>query len=321
MSSSSYTAPTHRRKSRDGAWKKGHVSNNRRSSSKEETHTADASVYSLPTRMPMNHRSDSNGDNAPSNSACSSSKSADHLFDMTTCSDNSDEHRLENQIEENLYLTQEVLDLKMRLADAMAQIDAEKHVNRLQAEQISHLLDDNDELKCYLHQAYEQISELERDSNGNNACNHSCANLVESASQARPDEGWLHRVASAMKMSKSTSSFTCTNLSTDSQTQRKHTAASASAVTSNNATTVNTERAACRFSTLSISSLADKELPVSSNTECRSSMHSSLSTFRGEDTYDNERLSEGQYKGTKDHEWLDGGVDCIEQKTFAARNA
>ena len=320
MSSSSYTAPKHQRKFRDSAWGKGHVSNNRRSSSKEATHTAGTSVYSLPTRMPMNHRRDSNGDNAPSNSSCSSSKSADHLFDMTTCSDNSDEDQLENQTEENLYLTQEVLDLKMRLAHAMAQIDAEKHMNRLQAEQISHLLDDNDELKCYLHQAYEQISELGRDSNGNNACNHRCANLVESASQAKP-EGWLHRVASAMKMSKSTSSFTCTNLSTDSQTQRKHTAALASAVTSNNSTTVNTERAACQFSTLSISSLADEELPVSSNTECRPSMHSSLSTFRGDDTYDNECLSEGQYKGMRYNEWLDAGVDCIEQKTFAARNA
>ena len=177
------------------------------------------------------------------------SKSADHLFDMTTCRDNTDEDRLENQIEENLsrYISHKKFwtSSKMRLADATTQIRC-REVNEpiaSRAADISSWRTMTSSGTNYLHRAYEQISDLERANNGNIASNHSCANIFDSASQPRPDEGWLHRVASAMKMSKSTSSsFTCTNLSADSQTQRKHTPALASAVSSNNATTVHNYR-------------------------------------------------------------------------------
>ena len=287
-------------------------------------HTADNSVSSyssLPTGALINHnrRSSTGNTNTPTNS---SSKSADNLFETKPSSNPHDE--LKNQLEENLYLTQEVLDLKMQLANAMAQIDAEKHTNRLQAEQISHLYDDNDELKCYLDQAYERIAELES-GNRNNTQHHANTNLCESASSTRPNEGWLHRVASTISMANNSTSSS-TNLCADSQAQRKD-AASPSNTVSTQSTMTLMERSTRRLSMLSLgSSLADEELPASFKDrrssmysfERRLSMYSSLSTFREEDK---------EEKGTaddSDDDWLDEGValpDDIEQVTFAARNA
>ena len=51
-------------------------------------------------------------------------------------------------------LTREVLDLKLRLATAMAQIDAERHDNRLLLDQIDALQAENEELQDNLEQAH-----------------------------------------------------------------------------------------------------------------------------------------------------------------------
>ena len=323
-SSMSSDSSSKRRNFRSSAWRKGSAGSNRRSSVEGAMHTADNSVSSyssLPTGTLINHNRRSSTGTASALINSSSSKSADNLFETKPSSIPHDE--LKNQIEENLYLTQEVLDLKMRLANAMAQIDAEKHTNRLQAEEISHLYDDNDELKCYLDQAYERIAELEG-GNNNNAQHHANANLCESASSTRPNEGWLHRVASTINMANNSTSST--NLCTDSQAQRKD-AASPSNTVSTQSTMTLMERSTRRLSMLSLgSSLADEELPASFKDrrssmysfERRLSMYSSLSTFREEDK---------EEKGTtddSDDDWLDEGValpDDIEQVTFAARNA
>ena len=201
MSDSSPASSVRQRRHRSSAWRRGSVGRNRRAS-----------------YPPIN----------------SSSASAGNLFEINSSSNPNDE--LKNQIEENLYLTQEVLDLKMRLANAMAQIDAEKHTNRLQAEQISHLCDDNDELKCYLHQANNRIAQLlVAKGNGNvGTQSHADQNLHESASSTRPNEGWFHRVVSStisMTSSTSTLSFSSSeNLCADSYAQRKDTASPSNTV-------------------------------------------------------------------------------------------
>lgn len=263
--------------------------------------------------MNHNRRSSTGTANAPINS--SSSKSADNLFEVKSSSNPHDE--LKNQIEENLYLTQEVLDLKMRLANAMAQIDAEKHANRLHAEQISHLCDDNDELMCYLDQAYERIAELEKGNDSGDTQNLADTNLCESASSTRPNEGWLHRVASTISMTNNSTSSS-TNLCADSQAQRKDAASPCNTVSTQQSTMTLIERSTRRLSMLSLgSSLADEELPASFK-ERRSSMCSSLSTFREEDKEEKGAADESE------DDWLDGGVALpgdIEQITFAARNA
>jgi hypothetical protein len=214
----------------------------------------------------------------------------------------------------------------------MAQIDAEKHTNRLQAEQISHLCDDNDELKCYLDQAYERIAKLERgDGNDDDINRHTDANLHQEVSCARPHEGWLRRVASTISLANNSTSSS-TNVCADPQAQRKHAVSPCTTVSTQQSTMTLMERSTRRMSMLSLaSSLAEEELPVSASlaerrssmySERRSSMYASLSTFLEEDT---ECLTEGQHlKGAAAEEWLEGGVvlaDTVEQMTFAARNA
>ena len=230
----------------------------------------------------------------------------------------------------------------MRLANAMAQIDAEKHTNRLQAEQISHLCDDNDELKCYLHQAYERIAELEAGnaSGAQGGRDRVIANLRESAAatsssaSSRPNEGWLHRVASTMNKSTSTLiSSSSTNLVADNHEHaRKQTASPANTVSTQQSSMTLMERSSRRLSMLTLgSSLADEELPVSflerrsSMLERRSSMYSSLSTFAEEDDCRGTRLQNKEINSAiEEDDWLDGGValpEDIAQITFTARNA
>ena len=168
------------------------------------------SLYSSSTKLDHNWRS-STGTTRPSinSSSTSADKPSRHLHD-----------ELKDQIEENFYLTQEVLDLKMRLANAMAQIDAEKHTNRLQAEQISQLCDDNDELKCFLNEAYKQIADLAKRNGNDGRQNNTEQSLHDSASSTRPNEGWLHRVATTISMvsnSTSSSSSSPDNLCADSR--------------------------------------------------------------------------------------------------------
>lgn len=125
--------------------------------------------------------------------SCGAATAADH--------DNAYYHeQLQNQIQENHHLTEEVLDLKMRLADALARIDAEQHERRLQSEQIAQLCDENDELRRHLDAACgldqdQDPSEEETSSSPKPA--------QESSSSSRPNEGWLHRVASNMKLGSS----------------------------------------------------------------------------------------------------------------------
>lgn len=328
MSSSSSDSPPKRRNFRSSAWRKGSVGSNRRSSVEGGTHTSDSSVSSyssLPTGTLINHnrRSSTGNPNAPINS---SSTSADNLFEVKSSSNNPNDE-LKNQIEENLYLTKEVLDLKVRLANAMAQIDAEKHTNRLQAEQISYLCDDNDELKCYLDQAYERIAELEKGNDNGKSQHHADTILHESASTASPNEGWLHRVASTISMANNPTSSSSKNLCADSQAQRNDIASPSTTVSTEQSNMTLMERSTRRLSMLSLgNSLADEELPTSFK-ERRSSMYSperrlstysSLSTFREEDK--EEKGSAGESEGG----WLHESValpDDIEQITFAARNA
>ena len=298
-------------------------------------HKSDVSVSSyssLPSGTLIDHHRRSSTGNSSNPPINSSSASADNLFETKSSIKFNDEDELKNQIEENFHLTQDVLDLKMRLANAMAQIDAEKHTNRLQAEQISHLCDDNDELKCYLDQAYERIAKLERgDGNDDDINRHTDANLHQTVSCARPNEGWLRRVASTISLANNSTSSS-TNVCADPQAQRKHAVSPCTTVSTQQSTMTLMERSTRRMSMLSLaSSLAEEELPVSASlaerrssmySERRSSMYSSLSTFLEEDT---ECLTEGQHhKGTAAEEWLEGGVvlaDTVEQMTFAARNA
>lgn len=228
-------------------------------------HKSDVSVSSyssLPSGMLIDHHRRSSTDNSSNSPIKSSSASADNLFETKSSIKFNDEDELKNQIEENFHLTQEVLDLKMRLANAMAQIDAEKHTNRLQAEQISHLCDDNDELKCYLDQAYERIAKLERgDGNDDDINRHTDANLHQEASCARPNEGWLRRVASTMSLANNSTSSS-TNVCADPQAQRKHAVSPCTTVSTQQSTMTLMERSTRRTSMLSLaSSLAEEELP------------------------------------------------------------
>jgi len=136
---------------------------------------------------------------ASSIGSCGAATAADH--------DNAYYHeQLRNQIQENHHLTEDIMDLKMRLADALARIDAEQHERRLQAEQIAQLCDENDELRRHLDEACGFLDPEHRSEEGTS----SSPKPAQDPTSSRPNEGWLHRVASNMRMGPSNTNPTPT---------------------------------------------------------------------------------------------------------------
>ena len=180
------------------------------------------------------------------------------------------------------------MDLKMRLATALAQVDAEKHTNRLQAEQIGTLCDDNEHLKNELDEAHLQIIDMAQ-----------TKGVLAAPSTPADDkqEGWLRRVSSGMGLARSTSSSTLPSI------RRSSTCSSTSS---------QLQKSMSRLS-LFTADLANEEVPDS---ETRTSFHSSLSS-----------ITEGRnMSGQKNDDWLDLDIvvldsDRLEHHIFTARRA
>ena len=140
------------------------------------------------------------------------------------------------------------MDLKMRLATALAQVDAEKHTNRLQAEQIGTLCDDNEHLKNELDEAHLQIIEMAQTKG---------VLAAPSIPADDKEEGWLRRVSSGMGLARSRSSSTLPS------TRRSSSAS------------LQLQKSMSRLTTFK-ADLANEEVPDS---EKRTSFHSSLSSL------------------------------------------
>ena len=155
----------------------------------------------------------------------------------------------------------------MHLATALAQVDAEKHTNRLQAEQIGNLCDDNEYLKNELDEARLQIIDMAQ-----------TKGVLAAPSTPTDDnqEGWLRRVSSSMGLARSTSSSTLPS------TRRSSSAS------------LQLQESMSRLS-LFKADLANEEVPDS---EKRTSFHSSLSSIT-------EGLHTKSMTDQKNDDWLD----------------
>lgn len=191
-----------RLKSESSVWRRG-ISVARRASLEDTPASSASPLHSSSSAKSLLVNHHSSIDNEPATIKSSSMPSKDLASTFAsessthTCNIKLD---LEEQINENLLLTQEIMDLKMRLATALAQVDAERHTNRLQSEQITTLCDDNEDLKNELDKAHLQIIDMAQIK-----ADTSMASPLPSTDQ---QEGWLRRVSSSMGLAKSTSAST-----------------------------------------------------------------------------------------------------------------
>eukprot|EP00563_Minutocellus_polymorphus_P007139 CAMPEP_0181046848 /NCGR_PEP_ID=MMETSP1070-20121207/14562_1 /TAXON_ID=265543 /ORGANISM="Minutocellus polymorphus, Strain NH13" /LENGTH=271 /DNA_ID=CAMNT_0023125475 /DNA_START=54 /DNA_END=869 /DNA_ORIENTATION=- len=228
--------------------------------------------------------------------AYSSSASEDNLLNTPSAHDNL-EDTLKEHMHENLFLTQEVLDLKMRLASALAQIDAEKHTNRLQSEQISNLSEDNEDLKHEIGKACQLIADMERQKKDSDD------------KKGDSTSGWIDRVKSNIGLVPSQS---CAQSETALMAKSPSTASLSTRRPS--IFTTSTRRLS-----LLASDLAGEEVTFSSKNERRGSIFSSLSSFQ-------EGGDMGHACNEKDQDdcWLDTNIILNpepEKKSVAARRA
>ena len=184
----------HRLESKSSVWRKGSTAHQ---ASRKDTHDFSDSTTSSPlSAKSLAERRSSCG--SPSTAIKFSRISPKNHFSSSDDSSNV-KLDLKEQINENLLLTQEIMDLKMCLATALAQVDAEKHTNRLQSEQIANLCDDNEYLKNELDEANLQIIDMTQTKG------------VLTAPPSTPaddkQEGWLRRVSSGLARSTSSSTL------------------------------------------------------------------------------------------------------------------
>eukprot|EP00563_Minutocellus_polymorphus_P019912 CAMPEP_0197716228 /NCGR_PEP_ID=MMETSP1434-20131217/1188_1 /TAXON_ID=265543 /ORGANISM="Minutocellus polymorphus, Strain CCMP3303" /LENGTH=306 /DNA_ID=CAMNT_0043300557 /DNA_START=140 /DNA_END=1060 /DNA_ORIENTATION=- len=216
--------------------------------------------------------------NRRSSSGCHQSVSEGTLLANTlSAEDKLERYQCKEQMDGNHFLTQEVLDLKMRLALAMAQIDAEKHTNRLHLEQNSILHDDNENLKHELFKAYHLINNVELQEK------YSSEGKIDSNAAS-----WLHQVKSNIgllplqascapsKTPRSTSPDTASLSSTSSSTNSSTSSSACSSTRSSIFTS------SIRRLSLMASDLEDEELTLSATNERTGSVFSSLSSLQDE---------------------------------------
>jgi len=223
-----------------------------------------------------------------------------------TCTSNA-ELELKNQIRENLFLTQEIMDLKMRLATTLTHVDAEKHTNRLQSEQISDLCEENEELKNELEEANLQTIDMKKKeleaflrevATPADQSKDMCPG-TDSPEPIENKQGWLRRVSNGLMRSTSSSTLPGTARQTSQGSVQEN----------------STSRLL-----LFKSDLASEELP--SSPKIRTSFHSSLSSFFGEPCTD----VAGRHQ-QKNDDWLDLdaavvlNADRLDHNIFTARRA
>mmetsp|Transcript_10889 Transcript_10889/g.30573 ORF Transcript_10889/g.30573 Transcript_10889/m.30573 type:complete len:198 (-) Transcript_10889:123-716(-) len=110
------------------------------------------------------------------------------------------------------------MDLKMRLATALTHVDAEKHTNRLQSEQISNLCEENEELKKELDEAHLQTIDMKKKEL--EAFLREVATPADQSKDMCPGtdspefrdnkQGWLRRVSNGLMRSTSSSALPAT---------------------------------------------------------------------------------------------------------------
>lgn len=298
---------------RESSWRKG-IANRKEASLQDVSASKSVPQSSSSTRsLPKLTSSNSSVPSADLKAASISSKdlsttcsASTTMSTSGTCTSNA-EIELKNQIHENLFLTQEIMDLKMRLATALTHVDAEKHTNRLQSEQISDLCEENEELKNELEEAnLEIIDTKEKDLDASlrevaapaDQSKEMCPG-TDSPEPIENKQGWLRRVSNGLMRSTSSSTLPGTARQTSQGSVQEN----------------STSRLL-----LFKSDLASEELP--SSPKIRTSFHSSLSSFFGEPCTD----VAGRHQ-QKNDDWLDLdaafvlNADRLDHNIFTARRA
>jgi len=206
----------------EGSWRKG-IADRQEASLEDVSASKSATQASSSTRsLPKLTSSKSSFPLADLKSASISSKDISTTWSTTAstsgrCTSNA-EIELKNHIRENLLLTQEIMDLKMRLATALTHVDAEKHTNRLQSEQISNLCEENEELKKELDEAHLQTIDMKKKEL--EAFLREVATPADQSKDMCPGtdspefrdnkQGWLRRVSNGLMRSTSSSALPAT---------------------------------------------------------------------------------------------------------------